>query len=201
MAVLVTPLVFRAPRGAGLLGVPVGGGPPASRPCREPLARRVGSKPGQAPPPPTGTAAWPSGPSGALHTSGAWRADVWFGALARCPARPRHHPRAPQPGPPVPPAPSTPATPGVLTRGWAPRHEARLWLSISNFARNSSMTHSIIEFTSLELQRFWDVSKNDRDKLRARFGWRWCRRRPWISQPGAAHGRRSQALLVRCPVV
>ena len=36
----------------------------------------VGSKPGQAPPPPTGTAAWPSGPSGALHTSGAWYAGV-----------------------------------------------------------------------------------------------------------------------------
>ena len=43
---------------AGLLGMPVGGGPPASRPRREPLARRVVSKPGQAPPPPTGTAAW-----------------------------------------------------------------------------------------------------------------------------------------------
>ena len=45
---------------AGLLGVPVGGGPPASRPRREPPARRVVSKPGQAPPPPTGTAARPS---------------------------------------------------------------------------------------------------------------------------------------------
>ena len=73
---------------AGLLGVPVGGGlpafvdccpdrsPAAARPAR-PLAvraasfaRRVGSKPGQTPPPPTGTA-----------------------------ARPRHRPRAPQPGP------------------------------------------------------------------------------------------------------
>ena len=39
------------------------------------VARRVVSKPGQAPPP-TSTAAWPSGPSGALHTSGAWCADV-----------------------------------------------------------------------------------------------------------------------------
>ena len=35
------------------------------------FARRVGSKPGQAPPPPTGTAARPSGPSGTLHTCGA----------------------------------------------------------------------------------------------------------------------------------
>ena len=56
---------------AGLLCVPVGGGPPASRPRREPSARRVVSKPGQAPPPPTGTAARPSGPSGTLHTGGA----------------------------------------------------------------------------------------------------------------------------------
>ena len=35
------------------------------------VARRVVSKPGQALPPPTGTAARPAGPSGALHTNGA----------------------------------------------------------------------------------------------------------------------------------
>ena len=56
---------------AGLLGAPVGGGPPARRPRREPSARRVVSKPGQAPPPPTGTAARFSGLSGSLHTVGA----------------------------------------------------------------------------------------------------------------------------------
>ena len=105
------------------------------------FARRVASKPGQAPPPPTGTAA---DPSGALRTGGAWCAGV---GLARCP-------------------------------------EARLWLSISNFARNSSMAHSNFEFIALELQRFWGVSKNDHDKLRAKCGWRWCRRRPWVPQPG-----------------
>ena len=56
------------------------------------------------------------------------------------------------------------------------------------------MNYSNIEFVSLELQRFWGISKNDRDKLRAKFGWWWCRRR--LSKPGlAAHGRRSQALL------
>ena len=44
--------------------------------CRWRVAGCVGSKPGQAPPPPTGTAVWPSGPSGALHTSGTWCADV-----------------------------------------------------------------------------------------------------------------------------
>ena len=65
------------------------------------FARRVVSKPGQAPPPPTGTAA---GPSGALHTGGtcvAWTS----------PARPRRHPPAPRQ---VPPAPSTPAALVVL---------------------------------------------------------------------------------------
>ena len=60
-------------------------GPPW--PCRHPPAPRPGypapstpaaagvSKPGQAQPPPTGTAAWPSGPSGALHTGGTWCTD------------------------------------------------------------------------------------------------------------------------------
>ena len=74
--------------------------------------------------------------------------------------------------------------------------DAQLWLSISNSARNSSMTHSNFEFASLELQRFWGISKNDRDKLRARFGRRLCRFRPRALQPGPAiaRGHRSQAL-------
>ncbi len=45
------------------------------------------------------------------------------------------------------------------------------------------MTYSNFEFVSLELQRFLGISKNDRDKLRARFGWRWCRR-PRVPWPG-----------------
>ena len=64
------------------------------------VAWRIVSKPGQAPPPPTGTAArphhrprapqpGPSSSSGALHTSGAWCAGVWLGASSRSPARPR----------------------------------------------------------------------------------------------------------------
>ena len=116
------------------------------------------SRPALALPPPTGTAARPSG---TLHTSGAGDADVW---LARCP-------------------------------------DAQLWLSISNFARNSSMTHSNIEFASLELQRFCGVSKNDRDKLRAKFGWRWCRYRPLRpSAPRASIGAPSQSPAGhRCP--
>ena len=59
----------------------------------------------------------PSGPSGALHTCGAVCAGVWFGASARCSARPRHRPRVPQPGPPAPPVPSTPVGPCVLACG------------------------------------------------------------------------------------
>ena len=39
-----------------------------------------------------------------------------------------------------------------------------------NFARNSPVVCSIIEFALLELQRFWGVSKNDHDKLRAKCG-------------------------------
>ena len=39
-----------------------------------------------------------------------------------------------------------------------------------NFARNSPAACSNIECASLELQRFWGVSKNDHDKLRATFG-------------------------------
>ena len=45
----------------------------------------------------------PSGPSGALRTSGAWCAGMWLGASFRSPARPRHCP----PERPCPPAPST----------------------------------------------------------------------------------------------
>ena len=44
----------------------------------------------------------PSGPSGALHTSGAWCAGAWLGASARSPTRPRHRPRVPQSGSPDP---------------------------------------------------------------------------------------------------
>ena len=65
------------------------------------FARRVVSKPGQAPPPPTGSAAVPSGPSGALRTGGACVA-VCGGASPRSPAKPCRRPWVPQPGPPTP---------------------------------------------------------------------------------------------------
>ena len=69
----------------------------AARPravCAASFARRVAAKPGQAPPPPTGTAAWPSVPSGALHTGGTWCTDG-----VRSPARPHRRPPALRPGP------------------------------------------------------------------------------------------------------
>ena len=102
MVLLVAPRVFRAPYvlscGPGCSVCPWAAARPRAVRAAS-FARRVASKPGQAPPPPTGTAAWPSGPSGALHTGGAWCVDVWFGASARSPARPRRHPPAPRPGP------------------------------------------------------------------------------------------------------
>ena len=63
---------------------------------------------------------------------------------------------------------------------------AQLWLSISNFARNSPAISSNFEFMSLELQRFRVVSKNDRGKLRAKFVWAWsavCRAAVWLCGP------------------
>ena len=65
------------------------------RPAREIATREPDgsewsiSRPALALPPPTGTAAWPFGPSGALHPCGVWCADVRFGASARCPASAR----------------------------------------------------------------------------------------------------------------
>ena len=87
----------------------------------------------QAPPSPTGTAA---GPSGALHTSGAWCADWWFGASSRSPARPRRRPPAPRQ---IPPAPSTPVVPGVLIGGSVGRLEARLGPAAAHRHRGRSL--------------------------------------------------------------
>ena len=187
------------------------------------FARRVGSKPGQAPPPPTGTAA---GPSGALHTSGAWLlvcgwvrrleacsgpvaargrrsqavrrpphqwglvAGVWLGASSRSLFWSRRRPRAPQPGPPslrYPPH-LLRCVAGVWLGGVGSKPGQALLPPI-HFARNSPAACSNIELASLELQCFWGVSKNDHDKLRAKFGRRRCRCRPWAPQPGPASPR------------
>ena len=84
----VAPLVFRALRvlcWAGLLSVPMGGGPPASRPRSElRSARRLEARPGPA--------ASHGQRSLALHTGGIWRAGVWR-------TGPRHRPPALRPGP------------------------------------------------------------------------------------------------------
>ena len=55
-------------------------------------------------------------------------------------------------------------------------------LSSSNFARNSPVAYSNIEFVSLELQRFRRVLKSDRGKLCAKFVWT----RPRASKPARA---------------
>ena len=52
-------------------------------------------------------------------------ASLRLGASARSPARPRHRPRAPQPGPPVPPAPFTPVGPGCAMGGGPPARRPR----------------------------------------------------------------------------
>ena len=82
VSVSVAPLVFRAPSdpavGPGCWLCPWAAARPRAVRAAS-FARRVVSKPGQAPPPPTGTAARPSAPSGALHTGGTWCAGVWPG--------------------------------------------------------------------------------------------------------------------------
>ena len=124
----------------------MGGGPPASRPRREPSARRVVSKPGQALPPPTGTAARPSAPSSALHTGGA--CGVLGGLAPRLEARPdlAFAPQA-----------SSPALAHIAAE------------STPNVARNSPATLSNIEFRSLELQRFLTLLELYPIELRATF--------------------------------
>ena len=76
VVVLVAPLVFRAPSGPAAVCAVGPGRPLAVRAAS--FARRVVSKPGQAPPPPTGTAA---DPSGALHACGALQFRMQFPGL------------------------------------------------------------------------------------------------------------------------
>ena len=177
VSVAVAPLVFRAPSdpavGPGCWLCPWAAARPRAVRAAS-FARRVVSKPGQAPPPPTGTAARPSAPSGALHTGGTWCAGVWPGQdpppLTGAVARPRHRTRAPQPGSLFSPAPSTPAVPVVLVCPARPRHRPRASpLMLTNFARNSPTTVSNLECASLELQRFQRLLKLPSNELRATF--------------------------------
>ena len=132
------------------------------------FARRVVSKPGQALPPPAGTAARPRRPRGGLQSGGA----------GNDPARPRRRPRAPQSGPAVRPRrprgglqsagprrrPRAPQS-GPAVRPRRPRDDRLL----NNVARNSLTRVSNVEVASLELQRFEHILKTDRCKLRATF--------------------------------
>ena len=154
---------------AGLLGVPVGGGPPASRPrCELCSARRLVARQGPAAahgcrsqaPLFTGTAVSPFGPSGVLHTGGAC---VAYGCSTTL------------------------------------RHCGRPGLTRSNFARNSPAITSNIEFVPLELQRFRVVSKNDRGKLCAKFVWAGCCCCLWILRPGPVIHRHCGQALRRPP--
>ena len=106
----------------------------------------------------------PSGPSGALHTSGAYCAHVlsW----------PRHRPRAPQPVPTGAHRHRNLAPTG--TPSLAPSPQAQPLTSLipeptPNFARNSPTTASSFEFRSLGLQRFWALLKLQPIELRASF--------------------------------
>ena len=77
---------------AGLLGTPVGGGPPARRPRCEPRgsARRFGARPGPA----AAHGHRSTGP--VVHAAPSKQRGI--SASSRSPARPRRSPRAPQPG-------------------------------------------------------------------------------------------------------
>ena len=145
---------------AGLLYVPVGGGPPASRPRRELRSvRRLEARPGPAtahrhrslalrslrrPPHQWGlVAVWnlTPGPPGSPVLSHQW--DL-VGVLSRSPTRPR-----------CPRAPPRPAlAPQVL-----PRPSRTSLLGSPNFACNSPTTLSNLEIRSLELQRFQTLLK------------------------------------------
>ena len=192
--VFVAPLVFRAPSdpavGPGCWLCPWAAARPRAVRAAS-FARRVVSKPGQAPPPHAGAAAWLSVFSGALHTGGACGSGVPGQApppLTGAVARPRHRPRALQPGPaaahgrcsqarfearpcpPDPPAPSTPAVPVVLVcPARTRRHPRASPLMLTNFARNSPTTVSNLECASLELQRFQRLLKLPSNELRATF--------------------------------
>ena len=59
---------------------------------------------------------------------------------------------------------------GLPPRRWVLSFEIPEWFP-NNVARNSLVACSNVEFASLELQRLWPISKNDRVKLRAKFVW------------------------------
>ena len=108
----------------------------------------------------------PSGPSGALYAGGACVAGVSLGVSSRSPARPCHRPRAPQLG----------------QRGYC---------ASSTFACNSSVTISVFELASLELQRFWVLLKVHAVELHAK---------SLVCVSVVTRGHRSRSLLEARPV-
>ena len=96
----------------------------------------------------------PSGPSGALHTSGA---GSLIGVSSRSQARPRHRPRAPRPGPATAHRHRSLAPTGTPSLAHSPHAQPLTSLipePTRNFACNSPETISNLQFRSLELQRF-----------------------------------------------
>ena len=108
----------------------------------------------------------PFGPSGALHAGGACIAGVSLGASSRSRAWSRRRPRAPQLG----------------QRGYC---------ASSTFACNSSVTISVFELASLELQRFWVLLKVHAIELHAE---------SLVCVSVVTYGHRSRSLLEARPV-
>ena len=130
------------------------------------FARRVVSKPGQTPPPPTGTVA---GPSGALHTSGTWSLCVPVGggppaSRPRCELRSARRLEA-RPDPAQRHR-SVTRRPQVS----CPALACRIAEPTTNIACNSPATLSNHEFTVLELQHFQTLLKLHPIELHAELG-------------------------------
>ena len=151
-------------RRARPLCVPVGGGPPASRPrCELRSARRLEARPGPA--------------TAHRHRGQALRTlrrppHQWGWVAVNSPARPRHRPRAPQPGP------TARVSCSALACGMAE--------AMPNFARNSPATISNLEFKSLELQRFLTLLTLHPIELRATFLGAWPFLHPRVPQQASA---------------
>ena len=101
------------------------------------FARRVGSKPGQAPPPPAGTAAWPAGFAAASNRA---RLVAVSGPLARPPAIAAARPRIWRPA-------------RALRTLRRPPHRRCFRLSLGNFACNSLTPAFRGSMKCLEFQR------------------------------------------------
>ena len=99
VVVSVAPLVFRAPSdpavGPGCLVRPWAAARPLAVRAAS-CARRVVSKPGQAPPPPTSAAAWPCLEARPCPLVPPAPSTPAVPAVLVCPARPRRRPRPPQ---------------------------------------------------------------------------------------------------------